>query len=113
MNLNKEAHLFWRSHHGGGETTPASPARGVARSTGELMRRDGRFVWRPLRVQDVRGTGHGRGREPAGDLTAASARLLLQLPSAHFWPCQPSCVRWFAFFALRISSYDVRDPAPV
>jgi hypothetical protein len=23
------------------------------------MRRDGQFVWRPLRVRDVRGTGHG------------------------------------------------------
>jgi hypothetical protein len=33
-----------------------------------------------------------RGREPAGDLTAASARLPLQLLSAHFWPCQPSCL---------------------
>jgi hypothetical protein len=31
-----------------------------------------------------------RGREPAGDLTAASARLLLPLLPAHFWPYQPS-----------------------
>jgi hypothetical protein len=30
-----------------------------------------------------------RGREPAGDLTAASARLLPQLLPAHFWPYQP------------------------
>jgi hypothetical protein len=29
---------------------------GVACSTGELMRRDGRFAWRPLRVRAVRGT---------------------------------------------------------
>jgi hypothetical protein len=36
---------------------PASPARGVACSVEELMRRDGRFAWRPLRVRAVRGTG--------------------------------------------------------
>jgi hypothetical protein len=59
MNLNKVAHLFRRGRHGGGETTPASPARGVACSAGELMRRDGRFAWRPLCVRAVRGTGHG------------------------------------------------------
>jgi hypothetical protein len=59
MNLNKVAHLFQRGRHGGSKTTPALPARGVACSAGELMRRDGRFVWRPLRVRAVRGTGHG------------------------------------------------------
>jgi hypothetical protein len=63
------------------------------------MRRYGRFAWRLLRVRAVRGMGHGRidftpwerafrrfrrGREPAGDLTAASARLSLQLLSARF-----------------------------
>jgi hypothetical protein len=37
----------------------ASPARGVAYSAKELMRWDGRFVWRTLRARDVRGTGHG------------------------------------------------------
>jgi hypothetical protein len=37
---------------------PASPTRGVACSAGELMRRDGRFAWRLLRVRAVRGTGH-------------------------------------------------------
>jgi hypothetical protein len=57
MDLNKAAHLFWRDHYGEGEATPASPARGVACSAGELMRRDGRFAWRPLRVRAVRGTG--------------------------------------------------------
>jgi hypothetical protein len=61
MNLNKVAYLFLRSHYGEGEATPASPARGVACSVGELMRRDGRFAWRPLRARAVRGTGHGRG----------------------------------------------------
>jgi hypothetical protein len=70
------------------------------------MRRDGRFAGRPLRVREsfeerntgasssCRGRGLScrfrRGREPAGDLTAASARLLLQLLSARFWPYQPS-----------------------
>jgi hypothetical protein len=70
------------------------------------MQRDGRFAGRLLRVLESfeeRNTGassscHGRGlscrfrrgREPAGDLTAASARLLLQLLSAHFWPYRPS-----------------------
>jgi hypothetical protein len=69
------------------------------------MRRDGRFAGRPLRVLELfeeRNTGASsllcgrglscrfkRGREPAGDLTAASARLLLQLLLAHFWPYRP------------------------
>jgi hypothetical protein len=70
------------------------------------MRRDGRFAGRLLRVRELfeeRNTGASslcrgkglscrfrRGREPAGDLTAASARLLPQLLPAHFWPYQPS-----------------------
>jgi hypothetical protein len=72
------------------------------------MRRDGRFAGRPLRVREpfeerntgasssCRGRGLScrfrRGREPAVDLIVASARLLLQLLSAHFWPYQPSCL---------------------
>jgi hypothetical protein len=70
------------------------------------MRRDGRFMGRPLRVRESfeewntgvsssrRGRGlpcrFKRGREPAGDLTTASARLLPPLLPAHFWPHQPS-----------------------
>jgi hypothetical protein len=70
------------------------------------MRWDGRFAGRPLRVREsfeerdtgasssCRGRGLSyhfrRGREPAGDLTAAFARLLPQLLSAHFWPYQSS-----------------------
>jgi hypothetical protein len=70
------------------------------------MRRDGRFTRRPLRVRksfeernkgalsSCRGRGLSccfrRGREPAGDLTAAFARLSPQLLPAHFWPYQPS-----------------------
>jgi hypothetical protein len=70
------------------------------------MRWDGRFVRRPLLVLESfeeQNTGalsscRGRGlscrfrrrREPAGDLIAASARLLLQLLPAHFWPYRPS-----------------------
>jgi hypothetical protein len=66
------------------------------------MRRDGRFVGRLLRVRESfeeRNTGASsshrerglpcrfrRGRESVGDLTAASARLLLPLLSVHFWP---------------------------
>jgi hypothetical protein len=69
------------------------------------MRWDGRFAGQSLHVREsfkerntgasssCRGRGLSccfrRGREPAGDLTAASARLLLQLLSAHFWPYQP------------------------
>jgi hypothetical protein len=84
---------------------PASPAKGVACPVEGLMRRDGRFAGRPLHVHksfEERNTGvssscHGRGlscrfrrgREPVGDLTAASARLLPQLLSAHFWPYRP------------------------
>jgi hypothetical protein len=70
------------------------------------MRRDGRFAGRLLRVRESfeeRNTGASslccgrglscrfrRGREPVGDLTAASAPLLPQLLPAHFWPYQPS-----------------------
>jgi hypothetical protein len=69
------------------------------------MRRDGRFTGRLLRVREsfeerntgalslCRGRGLScrfrRGREHAGNLTAASARLLPQLLPAHFWPYQP------------------------
>jgi hypothetical protein len=72
------------------------------------MRRDGRFAGRLLRVREpfeernmgvsslCRGRGLScrfrRGREPAGNLTAASARLLLQLLPARFWPCRLSCL---------------------
>jgi hypothetical protein len=38
---------------------PASPAKGVACPTEELMRPDGRFAGRP-RARVVRGTEHGR-----------------------------------------------------
>jgi hypothetical protein len=67
---------------------------------------DGRFAGRPLRVRESfeeqntgastsrRGRGlpccFRRGREPAGDLTAASACLLSSLMPVHFWPYQPS-----------------------
>jgi hypothetical protein len=70
------------------------------------MRQDGRFVGRPLRVRESfeeRNTGVSssrrgrglpcrfrRGREPADDLTAASARLLPPLLPVHFRPYQPS-----------------------
>jgi hypothetical protein len=70
------------------------------------MRRDGRFAGRPscvLESFEERNTvasssrrGRGlpcrsrRGREPAGDLTAASARMLSPLLPVHFWPYQPS-----------------------
>jgi hypothetical protein len=92
MNLNNVTHLFWRGHHDGGETSPASPAKGVACSTKELMRWDGRFVGRLLRVCEPfeersmsalslrRGRGlpcrFRKGCEPGGDLTTALARLL-------------------------------------
>jgi hypothetical protein len=72
------------------------------------MQQDGRFAGRPLRVHESfeeRNTGASssrrgrglpcrsrRGRGPAGDLIAASARLLLPLLPAHFWPYQPSCL---------------------
>jgi hypothetical protein len=80
---------------------PASPAKGVACPAEELMRQDGWFAGRPLRVLEsfeerntgalssCRGRGLScclrRGREPAGDSTAASACLLQSLP-VHFWP---------------------------
>jgi hypothetical protein len=86
----------------------ASPAGGVACPAKELMRRDGRFVVRLLRVREpfeerntgasslLRGRGlpcrFRRGCEPVGDWTVAPARLLLQLLSVRFWPYQPSCL---------------------
>jgi hypothetical protein len=70
------------------------------------MRRDGRFAGRPLRVLEsfeerntsassscrgkVLSCRFRRGREPVGDLTAASVRLLLQLLPAHYWPYRSS-----------------------
>jgi hypothetical protein len=70
------------------------------------MRRDGQFAGRPLHVRESfeeRNTGASssrrerglprrfrRGREPVGNLTAASARLLPPLLPVHFWPYQPS-----------------------
>ena len=87
---------------------PASPAKGVACHAEELMRRDGRFAGRLLRVRESfeeRNTGvlsllrkrgllcrFRRGCEPVGDWTAASACLLLQLLSVRFWPYRPSCL---------------------
>jgi hypothetical protein len=84
---------------------PASPAGGVACPTKELMRRDGQFVGRLLRVRELfeerntgalsllRGRGlpcrFRRGCEPVGDWTAASTRLPLQLLSVRFWPYRP------------------------
>jgi hypothetical protein len=72
------------------------------------MRRDGRFAGRLLRVREpfeersmgasslLRGRGlpclFRRGCEPIGDWTAASARLLLQLPPARLWSYEPSCL---------------------
>jgi hypothetical protein len=69
------------------------------------MRWDGRFAGRPLHMREpfeerntgasssCRGRGLSccfrRGREPAGDLTAASARQLLQLLPVRFWPYRP------------------------
>jgi hypothetical protein len=70
------------------------------------MRWDGRFAGRLLRVHEsfeerntgasslCRGRGlpcrFGRGCEPVGDWTTASARLLLQLLPVRFWPYQLS-----------------------
>jgi hypothetical protein len=87
---------------------PASPAKGVACPAAELMRRDGWFTGRPLRVRESfeeRNTGASssrrgrglpccsrRGHEPADDLTVASVRLLPPLLPAQFWPYQPSCL---------------------
>jgi hypothetical protein len=84
--------------------SPASPAKGVACHAAELMRRDVWFAGQLLREpfeewntgasSSRRGRGLSscprRGREPADDLTAASARLLPPLLSAHFWPYRPS-----------------------
>jgi hypothetical protein len=61
--------FFDAVNHDGGETAPASPAGGVACPAKELMRRDGRFAGRLLRVRESfkeRNTGasslcHGRG----------------------------------------------------
>jgi hypothetical protein len=84
--------------------SPASPAKGVACPAVELMRRDEWFTGQPLREPSKeRNTGASsshcgrglsccprRGREPADNLTAASAHLLPPLLSAHFWPYRSS-----------------------
>jgi hypothetical protein len=83
-----------------------SPAKGVACPAAELTRRDEWFAGQPLCVREPfeerntgasssrRGSGFSRcprrGREPADDLTAASARLPLSSLPAHFWPYRPS-----------------------
>jgi hypothetical protein len=82
--------------------SPASPAKGAACPAAELMQRDVWFTGQPLCVHEPfeeRNTGASssrrgrglsrcprRGREPADDLTAASARLPPPLLPAHFWP---------------------------
>jgi hypothetical protein len=91
-----------------GETAPAPPAGGVACPAKELMRQDGRFAGRLLRVCESfeeRNTGASslrcgkglpyrfrRGCEPVGDWTAASAHLLLQLLTVRFWPYRLLCL---------------------
>jgi hypothetical protein len=39
MKSNDVAHLFCRGHYGGGEASPASPAKGASCPAAELMRR--------------------------------------------------------------------------
>jgi hypothetical protein len=86
--------------------SPASPAKGVAYPVVELMRWDEWFAGQPLCMHEsfeewntgASSSRHGRGlscysrrgREPADDLTAASARLPPPLLLAHFWPYRPS-----------------------
>jgi hypothetical protein len=86
--------------------SPASPAKGVACPTAELMRRDEWVAGQPLCVRepfeepntDALSSRHGRGlsrcprrgRELADDLTASSAGLPPPLLLAHFWLYRPS-----------------------
>jgi hypothetical protein len=49
---NDAAYLFWRGYYDEGEASPASPARGAACSTAELMRRGEWLAGRPLRVRE-------------------------------------------------------------
>jgi hypothetical protein len=48
MKLNVVAYLFRHGHYGGGEASPASPAKGVACPSAELMRRDEWFAGQSL-----------------------------------------------------------------
>jgi hypothetical protein len=75
MNLNDVAHLFLRGHHGGGETLPASPAKGAACPAAKLMRWDRWFAGQPLcmlfeewafRLCTV---GEGSPAAPGGDVS--------------------------------------------
>jgi hypothetical protein len=84
--------------------SPTSPAKDVACPVAKLMRQDGWFAGHPLcEPFEGRNTGASssrrgrglpccfrRGREPADDLTPASARLLPPLLPTHFWLCRPS-----------------------
>jgi hypothetical protein len=82
---------------------PASPAKGVACSTGELMRWDGRFSWRSLRVREpfeerarrLYSVGEGSPASSGGDVSLQAIRPLLPLVCHRhycrptFGPCQP------------------------
>jgi hypothetical protein len=50
--LNDVAHLFRRGHYGGGEASPALPAKGVACPATELMRQDEWFAGQPLCMRE-------------------------------------------------------------
>jgi hypothetical protein len=94
------AYLFRRGHFGEGEWSLASPTRDATCPAVELMRRGERSAGRPLRVREPfeeRITGASSSRREGGlppapgwdvsladDVTAASARLPLQLLPAQF-----------------------------
>jgi hypothetical protein len=52
MKSNDAAYLFGRGHYGEGEASPASPAKGAAYPTAELMRQDEWSAGQPLRVRE-------------------------------------------------------------
>ena len=78
---NDAAYLYWRGHYGEGEASPASPARGAACPTAELMRRGEWLAGRTLRVREPfeerlfrfeflnPASGPGRTLEPASPWT--------------------------------------------
>jgi hypothetical protein len=94
MKLNDVVHLFWCGHYGGGEASPASPAKGVACLAAELMRWDEWFAGQPLRelfeerAFRLHTMGEGSPAAQGGDMSLQTIwpPLLLACCRHYCWP---------------------------
>jgi hypothetical protein len=95
---NDVAHLFLRGHYGGGEASPASPAKGVACPAAELMRRVEWFAGsrcacasrsrNGTRARRLHAVGEGSPAASGGGVSLLTTWLLL-LPACHRHYCRP------------------------